>query len=168
MPANRKPSVKSPRTRSITRIHVAKRALCQSEEDYRFMLRSITGKSSLTTMSMAELAAVEAHQKKLGFTVSAKRTGQRRTSPASAHKKRHEKTATDKLRALWIEMAKDGLIQDGSEQALERWVQRMSARGNQGRGIEKVDWLLMDSAVCQRLIEQLKQWRQRMEAKQHD
>ena len=59
-------------------------------------------------------------------------------------------------------MANAGLIRDGSENALECWVQRMSARYNHGRGIEKVDWLMMDADLASQLIESLKQWEQRL------
>ena len=67
----------------------------------------------------------------------------------------------DKLRAIWIEMAKAGYLRDGSENALELWVQRMSAKFNRGRGIEKVDWLEQEPYVCNRLLESLKQWQKR-------
>ena len=151
------------RNRSITRIHVAKRELAQSDDDYRFMLEAITGKDSLRAMTLAELCAVEAHQKSLGFRVKTRRTGPgRRTSPRSQHKASYDKTPVDKLRSLWIDMGREGLIRDGSENGLEAWVQRMSARHNQGRGIEKVDWLHRKEHVCQQLIESLKQWRKRI------
>ena len=62
-------------------------------------------------------------------------------------------------------MAKEQLIHDGSENALEKWVQRMSANLNQGIGIQKVDWLHQSPDICWQLIENLKQWRTRLEEK---
>lgn len=149
---------KSNRARSITRIHVAKRELCQSEEDYRFMLRSITGKESLKAMSLGELFAVEEHQKKLGFKVTARRTGSKRMSPQSRHKPRNKKTMVDKIRAIWIDLHNRGVVRDGSENALEKWVEKMSARYNKGQGIKKLDWLAQDDYIAYKVLESLKQW----------
>ncbi len=148
--------------RAITRIHVAKGQLGMDDEEYRFMLQATTGKTSSKAMDIAELQAVENHLKKLGFKPKARNTGNKRISPVSRHKASDQKTQVDKLRAMWIEMANAGLIRDGSENALECWVQRMSARYNHGRGIEKVDWLMMDADLASQLIESLKQWEQRL------
>lgn len=152
--------------RAITRIHVGKSQLGMDDDEYRFMLREITGKTSSKDMDLGELKAIEDHLAKLGFKPVRKTMANKRTSPVSRDKAASKKTMVDKLRALWIDMAREGLIRDGSENALERWVQRMSARLNQGRGIQKVDWLHQSPDICWRLIENLKQWRKRQEAEQ--
>ncbi|OED44058.1 hypothetical protein ACH42_08435 [Endozoicomonas sp. (ex Bugula neritina AB1)] len=159
MPSQNK--TKNNRARSITRIHVAKRELGQSEEDYRFMLHSITGKASLKAMTLAELFAVEEHQKKLGFKVKVRKTGKKRMSPASKHKPYDKKTMVDKIRALWIDLHRHGVVRDGSENALESWVEKMSARYNKGQGIQKLDWLGQDEYICFKVLESLKQWHKR-------
>lgn len=145
---------------SITRIHVGKNQLAMGDDEYRFMLRSITGKNSCKDMTLGELISVEQHLKKLGFKPVRKLAGSKRASPVSRDKVSN--TMVDKLRALWIDMAREGLINDGSENALESWVQRMSARLNQGRGVQKVDWLNQRPDICQKLVESLKQWRKRL------
>lgn len=151
--------------RAITRIHVGKTKLGMDDDEYRFMLREITGKTSSKAMDLGELKAIEDHLAKLGFKPVRKSKANKRTSPVSRNKEASKKTMVDKLRALWIDMAREGLIRDGSENALESWVQRMSARLNQGRGIQKVDWLHQSPDICWQLIENLKQWRKRLEAK---
>ena len=151
--------------RAITRIHVGKSQLGMDDDEYRFMLRQITGKTSSKDMDLGELKAIEDHLAKLGFKLVRKSMANKRTSPVSRDKEASKKTMVDKLRALWIDMAREGLIRDGSENALERWVQRMSARLNQGRGIQKVEWLHRAPAICWQLIENLKQWRKRLEEK---
>ncbi|WP_330925266.1 regulatory protein GemA [Candidatus Sororendozoicomonas aggregata] len=147
------------RARALARIHIARKQLGMDEAQYRTMLEGQTGKNSCKTMSIGELFQVEAYLKKLGFKPAKSRKARaKRYSPASRRK------PVDKLRAIWIEMASDGLIRDGSENALEVWVQRMSAKYNQGRGIEKVDWLMREPYVCARVLESLKRWDARARA----
>ena len=148
------------RKRAIQRIHIARQQLGQSEEEYREILHGQTGKRSCTGMTLAELFQVESYMKKLGFK-PVQRKNRKRNSPASRHKAPNKKTQVDLLRALWIEMHQEGIVKDGSENALEQWVQRMSARYNHGRGVEKVDWLLQIPDVLHPVVEALKQWQRR-------
>ena len=158
---NTKIKTKSSRQKVIARIHIGKAQLCLDDDTYRMVLEFVTGKTSCREMTLAELFAVEHHMIAKGFRPL--KGGSRRMSPQSRHKPRYEKTSVDKLRALWIDMAKKGEIADGSENALEAWVIRMSKRYNQGRGIEKIDWLNQNHALCSHLIECLKKWQQRLE-----
>ena len=140
----------------IIRIHVAKRELGMSDQMYREALEGQTGKTSCKGMSLSELFTVEAYFKKLGFKPKIKKTTiRKRRSPFSQGRQ------VDKLRAIWIEMAKAGYLRDGSENALELWVQRMSAKFNHGRGIEKVDWLEQTPHICDQVLECLKKWQLR-------
>lgn len=153
-------------SKAKARIHIAKKDLAMSEVEYREMLTAQTGKRSCGDMTLGELFKVEHYLKTtMGWKPKARGTGTKRSSPVSRDKEHHQKTMVDKLRALWIDMARVGLIRDGSENALERWVQRMSARLNDGRGIQKVDWLHPAPDICWQLIENLKQWRKRLEEK---
>ncbi len=45
---------------SITRIHVGKNQLAMGDDEYRFMLRSITGKNSCKDMTLGELIGCSA------------------------------------------------------------------------------------------------------------
>ena len=143
--------------RAIVRIHVAKKQLGMSDDDYRYMLEGVTGKNSSKALSLAELQLVEQHLKKLGFKVTHRSA--KRMSPQSSHKPKDQKNPRDKLRAMWIDMARAGIVRDESENALEAWVVRMSAKLNDGRGIEKVAWL--SDYLASRLVTQLKQWQKR-------
>nr|WP_087022498.1 regulatory protein GemA [Thaumasiovibrio subtropicus] len=58
----------------------------------------------------------------------------------------------DKIRALWIDMYQRGIVRDGSEEALDKFVKRMT-------DVEHVGWLSVRQAQC--VIEQLKQWFER-------
>lgn len=164
MPTAPKPNTKtkSSRQKVIARIHIGKAQLCLNDDTYRMMLEFVTGKSSCREMSLAELFAVEHHMIAKGFR-PLKGGSRKRISPQSRHKLPYEKTSVDKLRALWIDMAKKGQLTDGSENALEAWVIRMSKRYNEGRGIEKIEWLKQNHALCSHLIECLKKWQQRLE-----
>ena len=157
-------TVEQMKRRAITRIHVGKSQLAMDDDEYRFMLRSITSKDSCKDLDLRQLKAVEDHLAKLGFKPTRRPMATKRSSPVSRDKE-SIKTMVDKLRALWIDMARAGLLRDGSENALESWVQRMSARLNQGRGIQKVNWLQQSPDICWQLIENLKQWRKRLEEK---
>ncbi|WP_299734038.1 regulatory protein GemA [uncultured Endozoicomonas sp.] len=149
-------------SKAKARIHIAKKDLAMTEDEYREMLTAQTGKSSCGDMTLGELFKVEHYLKNtMGWKPKTRRTGKKRNSPISRDKEYHQKTMVDKLRALWISMANEGIVRDGSENALEKWVQRMSARYNHGYGIAKVDWLNQSPDVCWQLIECLKQWQQR-------
>ena len=48
-----------------------------------------------------------------------------------------------KLRAIWITMNNDGLLHDGSEDALGSFIRRMTANANGGVGINRAEWLTL-------------------------
>lgn len=149
--------------RLMARIHIAKKELALDEAEYRTILKAQTGKDSCSRMSLGELMQVEHYLKKtLGWKP---KTAGGRMKPGKKRSPVSQGRPVDVLRAIWIEMAREGLIRDGSETALEAWVVRMSARLNHGKGIERVDWLDAEPYVCQRLIESLKQWQKRLAAK---
>ncbi|OED43595.1 hypothetical protein ACH42_09800 [Endozoicomonas sp. (ex Bugula neritina AB1)] len=144
------------KAKSIIRIHVAKRELGLGDSEYREALKGQTGKTSCKGMTLGELFTVEAYFKKLGFKPKVKKQAfGKRKSPVSQGRQ------VDKIRAIWIDMAQDGFIRDGSENALEKWVERQSAQLNKGRGIEKVDWLEQEPYVCNQVLESLKKWQTR-------
>ncbi|GAA4650821.1 regulatory protein GemA [Kistimonas scapharcae] len=147
-------AVKDPRKRRIARIHIARQQLGMDEEDYRKMLQQVTGKDSCGQMRLFELIKVESHLKTLGWKPRPKQAGKRMSPPSKGR-------PVDKLRALWIEMASNGLLRDGSENALEAWVRRQTRIINGGQGIDKVDWLENDPALCTQVLESLKKWRRR-------
>ena len=137
-------------------INMAKTQLDIEEASYRDILKSKTGKDSLKTMTIPDLFKVLSHMKTLGF----KLTANKKLSPSTAGKAVGELTMLDKLRQLWIEMYKQGFLNDGSEQALETWASNQSKRFNKGVAITKLGWL--KGNILYNLIEQLKKWHMRL------
>lgn len=104
----------------IKLIHIAKHKLRIDEDTYRCILRNETGKNSCKEMNIAELMKVFDHFEKSGF----KRTVKRKHSPATSTAKVKHDIAL-KIRALWIEMYKTGVVRDGSEDALNSFVRNI-------------------------------------------
>ena len=137
-------------------INTARGKLGMSDEDYRAMLKGVTGKTSLTEMDFADRFKVKERMKALGFKPI---RGKKRQSPVSQGK------VIDKIRAIWITLYKDGLIDDGSETALNHWVKRMTkTKYNNGLGIEAVSFLEKAKADIP-VLEMLKKYENRLYAK---
>lgn len=148
---------KSDRQYLIKMIHIAKSKLQMADESYRALLAHHgRGKSSSIQLSVAELQAMFDAMVKLGFkpeTKPVKTPVKKRLSPTTATGPADERSA---IRAIWIFMAKAGFIKDGSETALNSWVQRMTSPENGGSGIAEVQWLQGETAS--KTLESLKRW----------
>ena len=142
--------------RLLTLVHVGRRELGLDEEDYRDLLESVTGSRSAKGLKAAQLEAVVTAMKGLGFKVKGNTTG-RRSPPSAAHVQAPE---VRKLRAIWITMNNDGLLHDGSEDALGSFIRRMTANANGGVGINRAEWLT--SIQAERVLEALKKWHIRL------
>lgn len=142
--------------RLLTLVHVGRRELGLDEEDYRALLESVTGARSAKGLKAAQLEAVVTAMKGLGFKVKGNTTG-RRSPPSAAHVQAPE---VRKLRAIWITMKNDGLLHDGSEDALGSFIRRMTANANGGAGINRAEWLT--SIQAERVLEALKKWHIRL------
>lgn len=136
----------TPSARLKAQIHIAKKDLQIDDDTYRALLSNTTGKSSCSDMDITDLHKALQAFKDRGWKP------RKKTGPKSGK----QKTQGDKIRALWISMAKDGLLRDGSEAALRKWIRR-ETKG-------KFDApQFCDAATASRLIEGLKKWRDRME-----
>ncbi|MCF5726063.1 regulatory protein GemA [Aeromonas veronii] len=142
--------------RLLTLVHVGRRELSLDDEDYRALLESVTGSRSAKGLKAAQLEAVVTAMKGLGFKVKGNTTG-RRSPPSTAHVQAPE---VRKLRAIWITMKNDGLLHDGSEDALGSFIRRMTANANGGAGINRAEWLT--SVQAERVLEALKKWHIRL------
>ncbi|WP_421195295.1 gp16 family protein [Aeromonas jandaei] len=139
-------------------VQVGRRELGLDEEEYRAMLESVTGARSAKGLSAAKLEAVITAMKGLGFKVKGgAQVNGRRSPPSSAKVQAPE---VRKLRAIWITMFNDGLLQDGSEDALGSFIRRMTANANGGIGVNRAEWLT--SAQAERVLEALKKWHIRL------
>ncbi|MGZ7246519.1 phage protein GemA/Gp16 family protein, partial [Streptococcus pyogenes] len=63
------------------------------------------------------------------------------------------------IRAIWITMAKHGLLRDGSETALDHYVERQTVRLNKGVGVTRVAWLY--GVLNYSVLESFKHWHKR-------
>lgn len=138
------------KARLIQLIHVAKRELHLDDATYRAALQGVCQKTSCKDMSVAELEKVFNHFEDKGFKKRAKKN-KKRQSPSSKKPVRVGEVRV--IRAIWIQAAKDKLLHDGSEEALDKWVFRMS-------GVRHVGWLSYDSAF--KVLESLKKWHKRL------
>lgn len=143
----------------IAKIHIAKKQLQLDDDVYRSVLAHVAdGLTSCAKMNVKQLEAVLDHFKAKGFKPTKSKNG-RRMSPPSGSAKLPE---IDKIRAIWITMAKHGIVKDASETALNAYVKRMTAKQNTGKGIESVAWL--SYSTCNTVLEALKQWHRRIMA----
>lgn len=131
--------------RLIQLIHIARSDLQMDEDTYRQMLQGLTGKASTKGMDTTQLNSVLESMKKKGFRI--KPAGKARSGlPMDTHPQ------SNKIRALWLEMAAAGVVRDSSEQALALWVKRET-------GISALRWLSNEQASS--VIEKLKKWQRR-------
>lgn len=135
------------RTRLIGKVHVAKKQLAVEEGAYRALLTRVTGKTSCSVMSEAELIRVIEEFKRLGFSdlpKPAKRAGGRAQAMAGTARK---------IRALWLSLYHLGEIQDSSEAALAAFVERTT-------GVEALQWI--DGVQADAVIKALRGWLDRI------
>lgn len=124
-------------------IHVAKRELALDDDTYRAALgTAVPGKTSTKDMTLVELEKALEHLKKKGFQVR----------PKAGSRKLADDAQSRKIRALWLEMHKQGIVKHNSESALAAYVKRLTH-------IEALQWLSTEQAS--RVIEALKSWQQR-------
>ena len=145
----------------ITQIHIAKKQLGLDDDTYRKVLKNATGKTSCADMDISELGKALQAMKDRGFKPMRKKANKKygpksRTIKTPAGDEIKAASPGDKIRALWIEMANDGIVQSSSEESLRKYIKRMS----KGR-YEAPQFC--DSFTASRIIETLKQWRKRAE-----
>lgn len=149
------------RTRLIRLVQVGRRSLGLDEETYRELLTQQSGKRSAAELTIQELDKVLLAMKGAGFKPTVKRGvkggKQKRLSPVSGTPVRTAEIGV--IRAIWITMAKHGLLRDGSETALNHYVERQTVRLNNGIGVAEVAWLSEELAYP--VLESLKNWHKR-------
>ncbi|MGY4003831.1 gp16 family protein [Aeromonas sanarellii] len=154
-------TVSNERTRLIRLVQVGRRSLGLDDETYRELLTQQSGKRSAAELTLQELDKVLVAMKGAGFKPTVKRGvkggKQKRLSPVSGTPVRTAEIGV--IRAIWITMAKHGLLRDGSETALNHYVERQTVRINNGVGVAEVSWL--DGALAYSVLESLKHWHKR-------
>ncbi|AMM81394.1 TPA: regulatory protein GemA [Pasteurella multocida] len=148
----------------IQLIHIAKHKLALDEFTYRAFLETTTGKTSCKQMKIAELDSVLTSLESKGFKNKATGFNKKRTtkdySPSSATAVVKHDIAL-KIRAVWIEMAKQGFIRDGSEQALNQFVRNIINPILKPRKLMVLNVAALDYEMGAIVLERLKKWRER-------
>lgn len=159
---------------AIVKVQIGRRDLGLREDDYRSILERLTGKTSSTDCTDAELGKVLDEFKAKGWTPKVV-TGQKVRKPESQksgapaaprsipnHPADHP--AAKKARALWLSLWNLGEVRDSSETALEAFARRQL-------GVDRLQWA--DQGQTYKLIEALKAmaeragWSQQLD-KTHD
>ena len=88
-------------------------------------------------MTIIELQDVIQALEAKGFKSKPQRRSKRRMSAPS--------DVSLKIRAIWKTMFKEGFIRDGSDIALDHFVQRQTRIRNGGAGVSSLEWLRGDA-----------------------
>jgi phage gp16-like protein len=149
------------RTRLIRLVQVGRRSLGLDEETYRELLAQQSGKRSAAELTLQELDKVLLAMKGAGFKPTVKRAVNggkpKRLSPTRGAPTKTAEIGV--IRAIWITMHRHGLLRDGSETALNHYVERQTVRINRGIGVAEVAWL--SDALAYPVLESLKNWHKR-------
>lgn len=121
----------------LAKVHVAKKQLRMTDDDYVAVLLRETGRTSAGDCTQAELHRLIGAFERLGFDAKARPRGPR---PA-------DHPAARKARALWISLGLLGAVRDPSEKALESFARRQI-------GCDRLQWA--NQALVYKLVEALK------------
>lgn len=135
------------RARLIKLIHVARRELGMQEDDYRAMLANIPqleGATSSAKLPIPKLKVVLETLKAKGFKVVPK--------TAKPQCKLADDPQSKLIRHLWLSLHTAGKVRDPSEQALAKYVARLTK-------VDQLQWL--DGRQAAVVIESLKSWLER-------
>lgn len=138
-------------TNNIAAIHTLKSKLQLSDDDYRALLMTLTGKSSSKDMTPVQQEAVRDHMQQLAVKLGlARPTRSRRNTFAQSKQSASPKER--KVWALWNQLYRDGKLRDSSATSLNAWVQRTV-------GVSALRFA--NGAQLDTLIEGLKSWGER-------
>ncbi len=145
------------RLRLIKIIHVARRELGMDESTYRSMLANLPGLDGATSsakLTVPQLRLLLDGLKKKGFKVRPK------GGPGKAgNRKMADDNQSKLIRHLWLSLHGLGAVRDPSEQALAKFVSKMTKVGS-------LQWL--SSKQASQVIENLKRWLHRVEEASSD
>lgn len=100
------------RAEAIKKIHTGKNRLALTDDSYRDMLERLTGQRSAKDLDQAQLDAVVGHLAGLGAF--------RRQSVGRSYAGKQARM----VRAIWIRLAKAGIVKNRSDAALDAFVQK--------------------------------------------
>lgn len=126
----------------LAKIHIAKAQLNLDDDQYRDIVRRVTGKDSAAKCRYSQLVDLINEFKSLGWKTEKKKAFRR--APSDGIKK---------IYALWGKLQALGAVQSTDKTALDAFVKKYT-------GIDSVQWL--QPAQQQKIIEILKQWIKRI------
>lgn len=130
------------RRRALAKIHIAKKELGLSDEDYRELVRSaVPGKESAADLTDGELRQLLDRLAQLGWRARLPRVAERPLPPM-----------VWKARELWLQLYRAGKVQNPSWASLGRFAKRMTGVG---------DLRSLDVKQATVVIEALKRWLER-------
>ncbi|WP_321276943.1 regulatory protein GemA [Thiomicrorhabdus indica] len=132
------------RQANLAKIHIAKKDLGMSDDAYRAMLQDVAGVDSASKLDFHGQMKVLHRLEQLGFKP---KQGKKYGPKAGKFK-----TQSDKIRALWISLHKEGIVQDSSEAALGKFIEHHT-------GKQRPQFLKTSEAS--KVIEMLKKWGER-------
>lgn len=144
----------------IQLVKIGQKQLNMDDDSYRAMLKRLTNKTSATKLTVVELHNVihELQRKGAKITFFARR-GTKPTNYSPATGERPVKSEiTHKIRAVWIEMGKAGMLRDSSEQALNAYARKVF----KNRPTLLLNVGALNSQEATQLLEMLKQWQKRV------
>lgn len=144
----------------IQLIKIGQKQLGMDDITYRTMLSELTGKHSATRLNVVELHKVIHFLQQRGakITYFAKKSPKPTAySPATGTQKTHSQIA-HKIRAIWIQMGKDGLLRDPSEKALNNYARKVFKH----RSPIPLNVGALNDAEASKLLEILKKWHARV------
>lgn len=144
----------------IQLIKIGQKQLGMDDLSYRAMLKRLTNKESATKCTVVELHKVifELQQKGAKITFFAKKgTKPTAYSLATGNQKPRSQIA-HKIRAVWINMGKDGLLRDPSEKALNNYARKVFKH----RSPIPLNVGALNDAEASKLLEILKKWHARV------
>ena len=134
------------------RVQAARRDLALAEESYRALLERVTGQRSARHCTAADLDAVAAECRRLGWRP--------RRGARAASAPRPGAASGRKAVALWIALHHLGAVADPSDAALARYAARMTRSPDRPEGVERLVWL--DAAGWGLVIDGLHAWAERV------
>jgi phage gp16-like protein len=133
-----------PSKNDLAKIHIAKKELNLTDEVYRAILHEQFRKESAAQLTPMQVGRLLRHFQNLGWKPKRQRSlpGIEKASDPMSRK----------IRALWIELHKAGVVHNSSEQALLVFVQKMTK-------VARLQWC--SAAQKAVVIEALKDWGKR-------
>lgn len=129
-----KATVGENRNAMLGKIHIAKKRLNLDDESYRDLIANQTGgKRSCGECDGSELAGILEALYGLGFVGTPKT----KLSPVVGD----VATQGDKIRAMWIDLHRRGVVREAGDEAIQKFVKRLTK-------VDRVEWLNHVQAVA--------------------